>query len=669
LKADCTPAATSFTWTGGGCAGNTTETCSDTPTVATTYTVVARNDKGADTKRELTMTLSGTTPPPSTPTISCTLTASPSAPITPGATVTLTASCSPAATSYVWTGGSCADKTASSCTVTPSATTTYSVTGRNASAPATPRTVTVTVNTPATAAPACTLRSLYGDGKTFTPGEGVLLKADCTPAATSFTWTGGGCAGNTTETCSDTPTVATTYTVVARNDKGPDTKRELTMTPGTASSQCSLTASPASVVVGELYTLIGKCGAASVISAKWSGEGCTEATGSSCTVQPTKAGTFAYTVAFTLQAGVTSVGGVPLTATTTVTVTPPDTPADKPTCTLKANPETPVTPGTLVKLTASCIPFGTYTYTWSNSNSTCLPTSATCDVNPTEGSTYTVTGKNAKDVESNPANVTVIVTPVGSSPLYQGLWVAPNESGWGISLTRHANNIFAAIYTYDANKEPTWSIMSACPIKTDTPSSCKGPIYKMTGGSTPLVTWNNMAKLVSSEGEGEGTFTFTDASHGQFGYKFNIDGVARSKTIEKLPFATGTTPFAVDYTDLWWADGENGWGVALTQDQGMIFAAWYAYDDKGNPVWYTASSCPLVKTTKDECMGTLSRVKGGSQLKDMGLPASHTWPTESVTIEEKGSLKFIFSDKDNGDMNYNIDGNPKSRKITRTKFF
>lgn len=84
----------------------------------------------------------------STPT--CTLTASP-ATITTGGSSTLTASCNPAATSYVWTGGTggtCAS-TSATCTVKPTVTTTYSVHGTNASGTnqAVSTTVTVTGST------------------------------------------------------------------------------------------------------------------------------------------------------------------------------------------------------------------------------------------------------------------------------------------------------------------------------------------------------------------------------------------------------------------------------------------------------------------------------------------------------------------------------------------
>ncbi len=60
----------------------------------------------------------------------CALSAAPSS-VRKNGTSTLTANCSPAVTSYSWTGGTCAGTTASTCTVTPTVTTTYTVTGTN----------------------------------------------------------------------------------------------------------------------------------------------------------------------------------------------------------------------------------------------------------------------------------------------------------------------------------------------------------------------------------------------------------------------------------------------------------------------------------------------------------------------------------------------------------
>lgn len=77
---------------------------------------------------------------------SCTLTAAPAS-ISQGGSSVLTANCSPAASSYAWTGGTCAGTTGVTCTVTPATTTTYAVSGTNSFGSGGPASATVTVST------------------------------------------------------------------------------------------------------------------------------------------------------------------------------------------------------------------------------------------------------------------------------------------------------------------------------------------------------------------------------------------------------------------------------------------------------------------------------------------------------------------------------------------
>ncbi len=74
----------------------------------------------------------------------CTLTASPAS-IAPGGTSTLTASCTPAAISYVWSANTGFGSTVAVGTVSPSATTTYTVAGINGAGTGTAASATVTV--------------------------------------------------------------------------------------------------------------------------------------------------------------------------------------------------------------------------------------------------------------------------------------------------------------------------------------------------------------------------------------------------------------------------------------------------------------------------------------------------------------------------------------------
>ncbi len=248
------------------------------------------------------------------------------------------------------------------------------------------------------------------------------------------------------------------------------------------------------------------------------------------------------------------------------------------------------------------------------------------------------------------SNLVVVTAATAVTADYQGLWWNANESGWGMSLTQHGDILFATIYTYDAGGLPIWYVMTNCPI---TATGCTGDIFRVNGGTAPTVPWAGAGRVLTPVGTG--TLTFANPSAGTFA--FTIDGVAGAKDITQQVFATGDTRPAVDYTDLWWNRNESGWGVSLTQQFGTIFAAWYAYDALGNPVWYVATNCPV---SGAGCTGELYRVTGGA-------PLTADWkginPPTAV-----GHVTFAFTDAANGTMTYAIDDVAASRVITRQAY-
>lgn len=240
---------------------------------------------------------------------------------------------------------------------------------------------------------------------------------------------------------------------------------------------------------------------------------------------------------------------------------------------------------------------------------------------------------------------------VGSGSPYRGLWYKPGEDGWGMSITQHGSMIFVAVYTYDQSGQPTWYVMSSCPVGG---TNCTGELYEVTGGTLPTAPWSGSDLKVNPVGTG--TLTFTGVDSGTF--DFTINGVAGSKTISRQSFAAGTTTPAISYTDLWWNPGESGWGVALTQQFGIIFATWYAYDATGNATWYVASNCAV---SGSGCTGDLYQVTGGTSL-------TSAWDGVNRAVTKVGTITFAFSDAGNGMMSYDINGETGSKIITRQPF-
>ena len=188
--------------------------------VAYTFTVVARN---AFAVGQGSAPSNSVTPAPVAPV--CTLIVSPTT-IISGASATLTASCVPAATSYAWTNSGFGSTVASG-TVSPTTTTTYLVRGSNAAGSGNTASTILTVSA---ALPVCTLNA---SPNLLATGDSTYLFATCSPAATSYAWTGSGFAA-TAAGGKVSPTTTNTYTVIGSNASGSSAPASATVTVGTA---------------------------------------------------------------------------------------------------------------------------------------------------------------------------------------------------------------------------------------------------------------------------------------------------------------------------------------------------------------------------------------------------------------------------------------------------
>ena len=237
-----------------------------------------------------------------------------------------------------------------------------------------------------------------------------------------------------------------------------------------------------------------------------------------------------------------------------------------------------------------------------------------------------------------------------ASPL-TGLWWNQLESGWGMSITQRDAMAFLAWYTYDSIGKPTWFVISSCPLVG---SGCTGDIYSVVGGTPLGVPWNGNGKVVTKVGTG--TFAYSDNNTGTLNY--TVNGVNGTKQITRQMFATGAAQPTVDYSALWWNENESGWGLAITQQFGMIFATMYTYDASGNPVWYVASSCPL---SGNSCAGDLYQVTGGSA-------PTETWNDATKVVTKVGTVNFTFQNSSAGTLTYTINGVSGSKVISRQLF-
>jgi hypothetical protein len=268
--------ASTYLWNPGAISGSPITV---TPASTTTYSVTGTDVNGCTGTGTITVTV-GAQP---------TVTVTPSgATICNGSSTTLTAS---GTVSYNWMPGSL---TGSSVVLSPSSTTTYTVTGTNGPGCFNTATVTVTVNplpnVTATAAPA-----------TVCSGSSTTLTAS---GASTYNWMPGSLIGSSV---TDMPASTTTYTVTGTDVNGCTNTATATVTVN-PSPVVAATASPSAICSGSSATLT----ASGADTYTWMPG---SFTGSSVTDSPTA--TTTYTVTGTITAS-----GCTSTQTVTVTVNP-----------------------------------------------------------------------------------------------------------------------------------------------------------------------------------------------------------------------------------------------------------------------------------------------------------------------------------------------------------
>ncbi len=245
-----------------------------------------------------------------------------------------------------------------------------------------------------------------------------------------------------------------------------------------------------------------------------------------------------------------------------------------------------------------------------------------------------------------------VVTNGAESPgPLSGIWFNPNESGWGINFTQRGNNIFAAWYTYDSAGNAKWYVGPNCAVSGN---SCSGTLYQVTGPVFFGADFDPSKRNVTAAGSLTVNFSGNDAAT----FAYNVGGIARTVAIQREPLATGPEP-QINYTDLWFNDSEPGWGMAITQQASVIFAAWYVYDASGNPTWFVVPNC-AVDSTGNRCSGDVFRTTGP--------PLGTTFDSRQVKVFPAGGMVLNFNDPNNGQISYLNDSLFVTKRIKRELF-
>ncbi len=114
---------------------------------------------------------------------------------------------------------------------------------------------------------------------------------------------------------------------------------------------------------------------------------------------------------------------------------------------------------------------------------------------------------------------------------YSDIWWNASESGWGLTLAQHGNNIFGVWYTYDTSGNPLWVVLPGVTFAGDNRFS--GTFYTTTGPYYGIVPFNPDAVVVTPAG------TASLAFNGRTGtFTSTVNGFTQTKAITIQPFGS-----------------------------------------------------------------------------------------------------------------------------------
>ena len=119
------------------------------------------------------------------------------------------------------------------------------------------------------------------------------------------------------------------------------------------------------------------------------------------------------------------------------------------------------------------------------------------------------------------------------------IWYNPAESGWGLTLAQHGNNVFGVWFTYDTDGQPLWAVMPGVTFNGSTRFT--GALYTTTGPAFSSPTFDPSRVTVKQDGTATITVSRGGAS-GQCGsangaaFQTNLRGASRQSSICQQPF-------------------------------------------------------------------------------------------------------------------------------------
>jgi hypothetical protein len=221
---------------------------------------------------------------------------------------------------------------------------------------------------------------------------------------------------------------------------------------------------------------------------------------------------------------------------------------------------------------------------------------------------------------------------------------------------QHGGALFTVIYAYDAAGKPTWFVMPDGQWSNPY-GSYTGALYRPHG--TPYYAFDSAGFRAGSP-VGTATLTFSDLDHATLDY--TIDGVSGHKKIMRQLFGpVAPAPLPPDRGDMYWGGpAQNGYGIAMLQQNATFFSVWFTYDANGAPTWFVMPGGAWTDSTLSTYAGRVYQTTGSPWV---GQP----YDPGRLRVTDVGSFQMHF-DTPTSPFQYNIQGHAGTLQLVRQPF-
>lgn len=272
----------------------------------------------------------------------------------------------------------------------------------------------------------------------------------------------------------------------------------------------------------------------------------------------------------------------------------------------------------------------------------------------------------AASIEQARSNFIVTNEKGGFDLALQNLWWSGTaENGWGMTIAQHGERLFNVLFVYDAQGNPTWYVQPVTQWNGGFGGQLFGRLYSPRG--TPWFAYE-ASKLQVGADVGHAFISFRGERAASLYTYFTAPAGSGSqsgpqKELVPQEFGRGLVAPVRGVGDMWWGGPEqNGWGVAIMEQAGSLFAVWFTYDEGGAPTWFVMPS--------GEWNG--DGAYGGTLFRTRGAPWFTTYPhpydPSRFAATPVGNYSIRFLDANRATFTASVDGRSITLQLSRQGF-